>query len=82
MRAPLDSTVSNLYIYLDRTLSLRIPLQLDDEDLDLFKWITYLDCASLGEDSHIAPPYSTMGENILGTSSHDHFLQMGCKLQA
>ena len=53
---------------------MRIPLELDDVDLDLFKWTTFLDCASLGEDPNIAPPYSTMGEPLLGTSSHEDYL--------
>ena len=61
---------------------MRIPLERDDDILDLFKCTTFLDCASLGEDSRIAPPYSTMGETILATSSLDHYLQMGDKLQA
>ena len=45
-------------------------------------WTTFLDRASLGEDLWIAPPYATMGETLLGTSSLGHFLQMGGKLQA
>ena len=63
---------------------MRIPLELDDDDLDLFKWTTFLDCASLGEDPHphISPPYTTMGEPLIGITSHDHYLQMGGKFQA
>ena len=30
---------------------------------------TFLDCASLGEDSHDAPPYTKMGEALFGISS-------------
>ena len=58
------------------------PTKLDDVDLDLFKWTTFLDCASLGEDSNIAPPYSTMGEPLICTYSLDHYLQEGGKHQA
>ena len=61
---------------------MRIPLELDDDILDLFKWTTFLDCALLGEDSHFAPPYTTIGETILAASSLDHYLKMGDKLQA
>ena len=68
--------------YQDHTFALRIPLELDDDDLDLFKWTTFLDCALHGEDSHNAPPYTKMGVLLLATSSLDHYLQMGLKLQA
>ena len=68
--------------YQDHIFALRIPLEQDDDDLDLFKWTTFLDYASLDEDSHVAPPYSNVGEPLIGTSSLDHYLQMGCKLQA
>ena len=34
--------------------------------------ITFLDCASLGEDSHDAPPYTKMGEALFGISSLGH----------
>ena len=50
--------------YQDHTFALPIPLELDDDDLDLFKWTTFLDCALLGEDSHIAPPYTNMEEAL------------------
>ena len=61
---------------------MRIPLELDDDDLDLFKWTTFLDYASLDEDSHVAPPYTNVGEPLIGTSSLDQYLHMGGKLQA
>ena len=37
-------------------------------------WTTFLDCAPLGEDSHIAPPYTNMGEALFGISSLGHSL--------
>ena len=57
-------------------------LELDDDDLIISSWITFLDHAPLGEDLMIAPPYATMGETLLSTSSLGHYLQMGGKLQA
>ena len=45
-------------------------------------WTTFLDRAPLGEDLMIAPPYATMGETLLSTSSLGLFLKMGGKLQA
>ena len=75
--------LSAIMLYQDHTFALRIPLELDDDDLDLFKWTTFLDCALLGEkDSHNAPPYTKMGVLLLGASSLDHYLQKGDKLQA
>ena len=68
--------------YQDHTFVFCIPLELDDDDLDLFKWTTFLDYASLDEDSHVAPPYSNVGKPLIGTSSLDQYLQMGGKLQA
>ena len=35
---------------------------------------TFLDCASLGEDSHDAPPYTKMGEALFDISSHGLYL--------
>ena len=64
------------------TFALRIPLEINDVDLDLFKWTTFLDYASLDEDSQVAPPYSNVGEPLIGTSSLDQYLQMGGKFQA
>ena len=40
-------------------------------------WTTFLDRAPLGEDLMIAPPYATMGETLLSTSSLGLFLQIG-----
>ena len=42
-------------------------------------WTTFLDRAPLGEDLWIAPPYATMGETLLSTSSLGLFLQIGCQ---
>ena len=36
---------------------------------------TFLDCASLDEDSHVAPPYTNMGEKLFGISSLGHYLE-------
>ena len=59
-----------------------IPVELDDDNLDLLKWTTFLDYALLDEDSHVAPPYTSVGEPLIGTSSLDQYLHMGGKLQA
>ena len=79
-RAPLDSTP--IYpitrspennarpvekkTYQDHTFALSIPLELDDDYLDLFKWIIFLDCACkhmLDEDFFKYSPIPIMGES-------------------
>ena len=55
--------------YQDHTFALRIPLELDDDDLDLLSSGSFLDFAPLGEDTHIAPPYTKMGEALFDISS-------------
>ena len=46
------------------------PLEVEEDDLHLLKANHLLDCASLGENSHVAPPYTNMGEALFGISSH------------
>jgi hypothetical protein len=61
---------------------LRIPLELDDDVLDLLK-LDYLSWLRLpGEVLRIAPPYSTMRETLVEISSHVHYHQMDIELQA
>jgi hypothetical protein len=68
--------------YQDYTFSLRIPLELDDDVLDLLK-LDYLSWLRLpGEVLRIAPPYSTMEETLVEISSHVHYHQIYIKLQA
>jgi hypothetical protein len=68
--------------YQDHTFALRIPLELDGDDLDLLK-LDYLSWLRLlGEVLRIAPPYFTMGETLVEISSHVHYQQMDTKLQA
>ena len=56
--------------YQDYTFALRInPLEIDDDDLHLLMTNHLLDCASLGEGSHDAPPYTKMGRALYGISS-------------
>jgi hypothetical protein len=43
---------------------LRIPLELDDDDLDLLKMERLSWLRKLGEVLRIAPPYFTMGETL------------------
>ena len=45
------------------------PLEVDEDDLHLLKTTTFLDCTSLGEESHVAPPYTNMGEALFSISS-------------
>ena len=50
--------------YQEHTFALRIPLELDGDDLDLLK-LDHLSWLSLlGEVLRIAPPYSTMEETL------------------
>ena len=80
VESPFDSTVNypiirsltnnmrpvNYKPYQDYTFALCINrLEVDDDDLHLLKTNHLLDCASLGEDSHVAPPYTNMGEATL-----------------
>ena len=37
--------------------------------LTYLSWTTFLDCALLGEDSHIYLPYTNMGEALFNISS-------------
>jgi hypothetical protein len=68
--------------YQDHTFALRIPLELDGDDLDLLK-LDYLSWLRLlGEVLRIAPPYFTMGETLVEISSHVHYQQMDTELQA
>ena len=41
------------------------------------RWTIFLDYAPLGEDSHIAPPYTNMGETLFDISSLGHYLDDG-----
>ena len=50
--------------YQEQTFALRIPLELDDDDLDLLKMERLSWLRLLGEVLRIAPPYSTMGETL------------------
>jgi len=76
-RASLDSTViypkpglpNNMRpikekTYQEQTFALRIPLELDNDDLDLLKMEHLSRLRLLGEVLRIAPPYSTMGETL------------------
>ena len=70
LRAPLDSTVtypktlSRSYLFLAHSTWARWWRSWSTR-----KWITFLDYAPLGEDSHIAPPYTKMGETLFRISS-------------
>ena len=66
----------------DETFYSRIPLELDDDDLDHLKMEHVSWSSLLDEDSQIAPPYSIMGKPLFGISSHDHFQQALHKHQA
>ena len=50
--------------------------------LTFSSWTTFLGRTSLGEDSHIAPPYTNMGEALFEVSSLGHYLQIGGKIHA
>ena len=76
-RAPLDSTAiypkpglpNNMRpvkekTYQEQTFALRIPLELDDDGLDLLKMEHLSWLRLLGEVLRIAPPYSTIGETL------------------
>jgi hypothetical protein len=64
------------------TFALCIPLELDDDVLDLLK-LDYLSWLRLpSEVLRIAPPYCTMGETLVEISSHVHYHQMDIELQA
>jgi hypothetical protein len=68
--------------YQDHTFALRIPLDLDYDDLDLLK-LDYLSWLRLlGEVLRIARPYFTMGETLVEISSRVHYHQMDTELQA
>ena len=75
LRAPLDSTVTYLktlsrsYLFLAHSTWARWW-----RSWSTLKWITFLDCAPLGEDTHIAPPYTKMGEAFFDISSHGLYL--------
>jgi hypothetical protein len=50
--------------YQEHTFALRIPLELDENDLDLLKLYHLSWLSLLGEVSWTAPPYYTMGETL------------------
>jgi hypothetical protein len=68
--------------YQYHTFALSIPLELDNDDLDLLKLDHLSWLRLLGEVLRIAPPYSTMGETLEEISSYVHYHQMDTKLQA
>jgi hypothetical protein len=68
--------------YQDHTFALRIPLEIDDDDLvslklDRLSWLRLL-----GKVLQIAPPYSTMGETLVEISSRVHYHKIDTELQA
>jgi hypothetical protein len=68
--------------YQEQTLTLHIPLELDDEDLDRIKMehISWL-CLFGDEGLQITTPYFTMGEPLIRhiLSIHDHHMNASLK---
>jgi hypothetical protein len=68
--------------YQEHTFALSIPLEQDDDGLDLLKLDHLSWLRLLSEVLRIAPPYSTMGETLVEISSYDRYQQMDTELQA